>query len=107
MTRTVRWALVAVVGFGLAWVALPSAVSGPPSPAGLRRDERIQAPARLDRDYPVRPVPFQSAGGAAGHRQSGSDVRRWPSLSRFVLKYLWFSGFAGTSSGSRSTTDSP
>jgi DUF1680 family protein len=39
-----------LVSVGMAWAALPSAVSG----------SRPQAPAaaRLDRDYPVRPVPF-------------------------------------------------
>jgi uncharacterized protein len=50
MLRPVRWALIAVVGFGLGWAALPS--------AGVRPENAPQTPARLDRDYPVRPVPF-------------------------------------------------
>ena len=74
-------------------------------------DLLVEAPRHhgeaLVRAEPVGPVPLESAWGTAGHDQSGSDVSRWPSLSRFVLRYLWFSGFAGTSSGSRSTTDSP
>jgi len=39
-----------LVSVGMAWAALPSAVSGSPPQA--------PAAARLDRDYPVRPVPF-------------------------------------------------
>jgi len=39
-----------LVSVGMAWAALPSAVSGSPPQAS--------AAARLDRDYPVRPVPF-------------------------------------------------
>ncbi|HEX7777584.1 MAG TPA: beta-L-arabinofuranosidase domain-containing protein, partial [Vicinamibacterales bacterium] len=52
MVRPVRWALIAVAGFGLGWAALPS--------AGGRPDRSQQVPARLDRDYPVKPVPFTS-----------------------------------------------
>ena len=50
MARTVRWAGMVLVSVGMAWAALPSAVSGSPPQAS--------AAARLDRDYPVRPVPF-------------------------------------------------
>ena len=50
MARTLRWAGMVLVSVGMAWAALPSAVSGSPPQA--------PAAARLDRDYPVRPVPF-------------------------------------------------
>jgi DUF1680 family protein len=50
MARTLRWGGMVLVSVGIAWMALPSARSGSPSQA--------PAAARLDRDYPVRPVPF-------------------------------------------------
>jgi uncharacterized protein len=50
MAQTLRWGGMVLVSVGMVWAALPSALSGSPSQA--------PAAARLDRDYPVRPVPF-------------------------------------------------
>src|SRR5438094_176966 len=82
----------------------------------LQRDFSSLAPfshapsptSRMRPSPPPRPRPPRRGWRPRGQPcQSGRDERRWPSLSRLVLRYLRFSGFAGISIGTRSTTVRP